>query len=89
MPGIGRMDRDGAVVEYTAQGSQIRWRMIEIGAGDTPETILASVLARLRALNDKDAPTKAREVSLAITKCEEAAHWLRALDERRREQRSI
>jgi hypothetical protein len=87
MPGIGRMDRDGAVVEYTDQGSQIRWRMIEIGAGDTPETIIESTLARLRSLN-RDDTTKAREISMAIQKLQEARGWLRDLSERIAAERS-
>jgi hypothetical protein len=82
MASIGKMDRDGAVVEYTDHGSAIRWRMFPIGQGDAPETILPSVIARLRAINNDDRQ-KAREVSLAITHCEEALHWLLALESRR------
>jgi hypothetical protein len=52
----------------------------EDGPGDTPATILPPVIERLRTLNRE---TPAREISLAITHCEEALHWLLSLDERR------
>jgi hypothetical protein len=63
--------------------SLIVWRSGPEGPGDTPADVLGAVVARLRADNARD-DTKARELSLAITHCEEAAHWLAALDERRR-----
>jgi len=62
--------------------SLIHWRSSPDGPGDTPETVLEAVCIRLRELNRSD-ETKARELSLAITHCEEAGHWLRALAERR------
>jgi hypothetical protein len=62
--------------------SLIVWQSTPGGPGDTPADILSAVVARLRADNASDA-TKARELSLAITHCEEAGHWLRALAERR------
>ena len=54
--------------------SLIRWD------NDTPAEVLAVVATRLREMNKTDG---ARELSLAITKIEEAQHWLRALAERR------
>lgn len=45
--------------------------------GDLPETILPLVIDRLRVLN-ANPNTKSREISLAITHCEEAQHWLMA-----------
>lgn len=62
--------------------SIIVWRTDPGGPGDTPSDILEVVVARLRAENAAPA-TKARELSLAITHCEEAMHWLLALAERR------
>ena len=62
--------------------SHIVWQSVPGGPGDTPEDILAAVAARLRADNARE-ETKARELSLAVTKVEEAQHWLRALAERR------
>lgn len=61
--------------------SLIVWQSDGDGLGDTPATILPLVIDRLRALNRQEA---ARELSLAITHCEESLHWLLALDERRR-----
>jgi hypothetical protein len=70
---------NGYVTEYTEAGSAIRWQegtVSEVGVtGDQPESILPSVIARLRALN-RQSPN--RETSLAITHCEEALHWLQA-----------
>ena len=60
--------------------SLIVWQSRKDGPGDTPETILPAVIERMRALNREDG---ARELSLAITHCEEALHWLQALAERR------
>ena len=51
------------------------------GPGDTPASVLPAVIERLRGLN-RELP--ARELSLAITHCEEALHWLLALETRRR-----
>lgn len=62
--------------------SLLVWRSAPGGPGDTPADILSAVVARLRAENAAEA-TKARELSLAITHCEEAVHWLAALAERR------
>jgi hypothetical protein len=60
--------------------SHLIWRTSENGPGDTPGQILASVVERLRELNRLD---PARELSLAVTHCQEAGHWLRTLDERK------
>jgi hypothetical protein len=38
---------------------------------------LKIVLANARDFNKQDQPTRSRELSLAITSLEEAAHWLR------------
>jgi len=62
--------------------SLIHWQTLPDGPGDMPEAVLEVVCRRLRELNRAD-ETKARELSLAITHCEEAQHWLRALAERR------
>jgi hypothetical protein len=60
--------------------SVIRWQREPDGPGDSPEAILEAVTRRLRDLNRTDG---ARELSIAITKIEEAQHWLRALAERK------
>ena len=60
--------------------SLIHWRTGPGDVGDTPEEVLSAVCARLRELNRDNG---ARELSLAITHCEEAGHWLRALAERK------
>ena len=62
------------------QRSLIVWQSSPGGAGDTAGEVLGAVVARLRAENARDG---ARELSLAITHCEEAQHWLRALEERK------
>lgn len=59
------------------RNSLLVWRSAEGGPGDTPATILPPVIERLRAMN-RDTP--AREISLAITHCEEALHWLLSLE---------
>ena len=61
------------------KASLLVWRTGD-GSGDTPDAILALVLDRLRAENRVDG---AREISLAITKIEEARHWIWALESRR------
>lgn len=63
------------------RNSLLVWRADGDGEGDTPSSILAAVIERLRAMNREDG---ARELSLAITHCEEARHWLGALAERRK-----
>ena len=65
----------------TPRHSLLVWQSREGGPGDVPADILPSVIERLRGLNREN---PARELSLAITHCEEALHWLLALDERRR-----
>lgn len=60
--------------------SLLVWQTVAGGPGDTPATVLPLVIERLRFENRADA---ARELSLAITHCEEALHWLLALDQRR------
>jgi hypothetical protein len=62
------------------KASLLVWRTAD-GTGDTPGAILALVLDRLRAENRVDG---AREISLAITHCEEALHWIWAIEKRRR-----
>lgn len=76
MASIG-VQGDGYVTEISLGGSQIRWA--QEGGGDSPQTILPLVIARLRSLNRLNA---AREYSLAITHSEEALHWLIALERR-------
>jgi hypothetical protein len=66
------------------QRSLVVWRTAE-GSGDTPQSILRLVIDRLRAENRLDG---AREISLALTHCEEAAHWLDALEHKRTNGRS-
>lgn len=70
----------GRVAVRTPAGSTIVWPerpRADAGGGDQPETILEVVIARLRALN-ADPATKSRQISLAVTRCEEALHWLTA-----------
>jgi hypothetical protein len=50
------------------------------GSGDTPGTILRHVIERLRAENRVD---PAREISLALTRCEEGLHWIEELERKR------
>ena len=59
--------------------SLVVWRAAD-GSGDTPGDILRVVIERLRTENRLDG---AREISMAIQRCEEALHWIRALEERR------
>lgn len=61
------------------KASLLVWRTAD-GTGDTPGAILSLVLERLRAENRVDG---AREISLAITKLEEAQHWIWALERKR------
>ncbi|MGH2512360.1 MAG: hypothetical protein ACRDGQ_06710 [Candidatus Limnocylindrales bacterium] len=68
------------VLSGAPRNSLLVWQTAPGGPGDTPATILPAVIERLRALNREDA---ARELSLAITHCEEALHWLESLAERR------
>ena len=62
------------------RSSLLVWRTLDDGPGDTPGQIIASVIERLRELNRLD---PSRELSLAVTHCQEAGHWLRTLDERK------
>ena len=62
------------------RSSLLIWRTSGDGPGDTPAMVLAAVIEHLRNLNRIDA---SRELSLAITHCQEAGHWLRTLDERK------
>lgn len=48
--------------------------------GDTPGDILRKVIDRLREENRAEA---AREISLAITHCEEGLHWIEAIERKR------
>ena len=75
-PSIG-VRGDGFVTEVTPGGSQIRWS--DGSPADDVDSLLPLLIARLRAVN-RVAP--AREISLAITHCEEALHWLQALNRR-------
>jgi len=61
------------------RASLLVWRTAN-GSGDTPGAILRLVIERLRAENRAEA---AREISLAITHCEEGLHWIEALERRR------
>lgn len=61
--------------------SLLVWRAGD-GSGDTPATILLAVISRLKAENRAES---AREISLAVTHCEEALHWITALEQRRTE----
>jgi hypothetical protein len=61
------------------RASLVVWRAAD-GTGDTPGAILRLVIDRLRAENRLEG---AREISLAITHCEEASHWIEALEHRR------
>jgi len=81
--GVGVPSSDGRLVVYTEHGSTINWQDRPRGEtggqliGETPETLLPVVIARLRQLNHEP-HTPSRETSLAITHCEEALHWLAA-----------
>jgi hypothetical protein len=59
--------------------SVVVWRADD-GTGDTPATILRLVVERLRAENRLEG---AREISLALTHCEEALHWIEAIEKKR------
>lgn len=61
------------------RASLLVWRADD-GSGDTPGTILGRVIERLRREN---AIEGAREISLAITHCEEGLHWIEAVERRR------
>lgn len=63
------------------RASLLVWRTAS-GEGDTPGAILALVIERLRAENRADS---AREISLAIQRCEEGLHWIEALESKRSE----
>lgn len=59
--------------------SLVVWRTAD-GSGDTPGDILRVVIERLRVENRLDG---AREISLAVQKCEEGLHWIEALERKR------
>jgi hypothetical protein len=61
------------------RASLLVWRAAD-GTGDTPGTILRHVIERLRAENRVD---PAREISLALTRCEEGLHWIEELERKR------
>jgi hypothetical protein len=65
---------------WRPRASVIVWRADD-GSGDTPNDILTRVIDRLRKEN---AIEGAREISLAITHCEEASMWIERLERRRR-----
>ena len=70
--------------------SIIRWQEGPIGSGVagpngcTLEDVLGLCLTRLRKFNST--PARCRENSIAITKIEEALHWLDARTKRRQRQ---
>jgi len=66
------------------KASLVVWRTGD-GSGDTPRAILRLVIDRLRAENRLDG---AREISLALQRCEEAEHWLVAHEQKRTNGRS-
>lgn len=59
---------NGPAREYLPGGSVL-------AIDESPESLIRSAMARLRASNRQE-PSRAK--SAAITKCEEAAMWLRA-----------
>jgi hypothetical protein len=59
--------------------SLVVWRAAD-GTGDTPGQILRLVIERLREENRLDG---AREISLALQRCEEGLHWVEALEQKR------
>ena len=59
--------------------SLLVWRADD-GTGSTPGSILRLVIERLKAENRIDG---AREISLAVQRCEEGLHWIEALERRR------
>lgn len=61
------------------QSSLVVWRAAD-GRGDSPGSILRLVIDRLRTENRLEG---AREISLAIQRCEEGLHWIEALETRR------
>lgn len=71
--------------DFRPHRSLVVWRAAD-GSGDTPDSILHLVIERLRAENRLDG---AREISLAIQRCEEGLHWIEALEQRRTKERSI
>lgn len=64
---------------FRPRASLLVWRADD-GTGDTPGAILRLVIERLRTENRLEA---AREISLAITHCEEGLHWIEAVEKRR------
>jgi len=76
-------DVPAVTIAETPHGSRIVWQDAprretgDVLVGDLPETILPLVIGRLRYLNHEPR-TPSRETSLAITRCEEALHWLTA-----------
>lgn len=79
----------GGWVEGT--GLSIKWQNGPLGAPDDPnrkepngafvETVIAAALQRIEYYNETE--FRCRENSLAITKLEEALHWLNARTNRR------
>ena len=64
---------NGDITEVNFQKGGIK----EVGVnGITNEALLAVVMHRLQCFND--GPFPSRENSLALTKCQEAMHWLHA-----------
>jgi hypothetical protein len=67
------------------QRSFVVWRTAD-GSGDTPADILRVVIKRLRAENSLDG---AREISVALQRCEEGLLWLQELERRRESQHGL
>jgi hypothetical protein len=59
--------------------SLVVWRTAD-NPGDTPGAILRVVIERLRIENRLDG---AREISIALQRCEEGLFWLEALEKKR------
>ncbi len=73
MPSLRVQPDAGPVVDLTTGGSVIRWTAPGAEGGDGAIDVLPLVIGRLRAENRR---TPARALSLAVTHCEEALHWL-------------
>lgn len=61
------------------RSSLIVWHADD-GKGDSPGAILRLVIDRLRVENRLDG---AREISLALQRCEEGLHWIEHLEAKR------
>lgn len=73
--------------QTTGLGIQIDWQDGALGEGNPPngafvEGVIAAAIDRLQAFQNQK--TTCRENALAITKLEEALHWLNARTENRK-----